>query len=129
MQKKLTAILAGAVFACASAFAGAARAQSWSEANTPGFVGGYGHFGGYYDTFGDFGGHSDYRGYVRTEGYRTQTVTLLTVPLQKRAQASNRSRAKRAALATQECGWLRRRARTTGQRKWTIRYDACRNMG
>ena len=60
MRKIFNKALAFAVFTGVMAIAGAAEAQSWSEANTPGFFGGYGHFGGYYDTFGDYGGQTNY---------------------------------------------------------------------
>ena len=125
MRKTLSKALAFVVFTGVMAIAGAAEAQSWSEANTPGFFGGYGHFGGYYDTFGDYGGQTNYRGYVRSEGYRTQSATLLTVPLQRRSGGQKRLYVSTAAIRS-DCGWLKRRARDTGQRKWKIRYDACR---
>ena len=85
MRIKLIAISA-AVLAGLMALTGTAEAQSWSEANTPGFRGGYGHFGGYYDTFGDYGGRHTYNGYVRTDARNVQTTTLITIPLQRRTQ-------------------------------------------
>ena len=123
MRNGIIALVAG-MFG-AMALSGAASAQSWSEANTPGFFGGYNHFGGYYDTFGDYGGHYDYRGYVRTEAYNQQTVTLLTVPLQRRSHAAKRSRTK-VVVVDGGCGWLKHKAHDTGARKWKVRYEACR---
>ena len=125
MHNKLMAALCAALATIGMAIAAPAQAQSWSEANTPGFFGGYGHFGGYYDTFGDFGGHSTYNGYVRTEGYRSQTATLLTVPLQRRTPTTRRRHAE-LAVAVADSSALKRRAHETGQRKWKLRYDACR---
>jgi hypothetical protein len=123
MRKVLLAALLGLGFAIAGG--GNASAQSWSEANRPGFVGGYGHFGGYYDTFGDYGGRHTYNGYVRTDARNVQTVTLLTVPLQRSKPSKKRLQAK---VAGPDCSVLKRKARETGKRKWQARYDACRNL-
>ena len=116
---------------------GTAHAQAWSEANSPGFRGGYGTFGGYYDTFGEYGGHHSYNGYVRTEGRYSQTVTLLTVPLQRvtpgkvhhaKAHKGHKAHHVKVVHVADDCGWLRRRAHDTGARKWKNRYDACRRQ-
>ncbi len=123
MRKVLLAVLLGLGFAVTGS--GDASAQSWSEANRPGFFGGYGHFGGYYDTFGDYGGRHTYNGYVRTDARNVQTVTLLTVPLQRSKSAKQRHHVK---VAYTDCSALKRKARDTGKRKWQARYDACRNL-
>jgi hypothetical protein len=104
----------------------AARAQSWSESMTPGFWGGYNHFGGYYDTFGDFGGHSNYLGYVRTEGYNSRTVAIVTVPLQRETHRHAKRKATSHVVSSDSCDWLRRKAEETGKRKWKADYTACR---
>ena len=118
MTFKRVAILAAALCGGFAACATGAQAQAWTEANTPGFFGGYGHFGGYYDTFGEYGGHTDYRGYVRTEGSHLGVVRLVTVPLQRRSHA-------KVAVVASECHWLKERAEDTGKRKWKARYSAC----
>ena len=127
MKTKMLAIWsAGLVLLGAMALTSDANAQAWSEANTPGFFGGYGHFGGYYDTFGIYGGVSTYAGYRRAEApMNTQTTTLLTVPLQKRSQTKRSAKVK-IVHVQDECGWIKRRAHDTGSRKWKHRYDVCR---
>ena len=136
MQNKWLSVLLGALLMGCLLSPNSAQAQSWSEANTQGFFGGYGHFGGYYDTFGDYGGHTNYRGYVRTEGYRSQAVTLVTIPLSKHVRTKHahsklahnvkRSRVKVVTVAS-DCGWLKQRAHDTGKQKWKVRYDTCRH--
>lgn len=94
---------------------------------TPGFWGGYNHFGGYYDTYGPYGGHTNYLGYVRTEASSTRGVTIVTIPLQRdRVRHAKRKSAARHVAVTDECGWLKRKAQETGKRKWKAEYAACR---
>jgi len=118
MSVKRVAILMTACACGLVALATSADAQSWREANTPGFFGGYSHFGGYYDTFGDYGGHTDYRGYVRTEGENLGVVRLVTIPLQRRSHA-------RLVAMRSKCVRLKHRAEETGKHKWKTKYRAC----
>ena len=108
MHMKALLTFAGLVAAAVIGLPDRGEAQAWSEANSPGFFGGYGHFGGYYDTFGEYGGHSSYNGYVRTEGGHRGTVTLLTVPLSRRTPT-------RTHLAHARCEDVKRHARNTGR--------------
>ena len=115
MQKKWLSLLLGAVLMGCLLSPNGAQAQSWSEANTQGFFGGYGHFGGYYDTFGGYGGRSAY-GYRRFDSFYAPTTSFLSVPLLGPTESGSDT-----------CGWLRQKARETGTRKWKARYAACRS--
>ncbi len=126
MQLKLLAF-AATLLASLLGMTGHAAAQSRFEANMPGFFGGYSTFGGYYDTFGDFGGRHTYNGYVRSYSRNTSTVTLLSVPLQKRSTKSVSAKYRSAKHANaSDCRWLQQNARDSGKRKWKLRYEACR---
>ena len=121
--------IAAAMLTTFLAMTGEALAQSRFEANQPGFFGGYSTFGGYYDTFGDFGGRHTYNGYVRTDARNTPTTTLLTVPLQRRTHAKVKLKHVPVKVARgSDCGWLKHKARDTGQRKWKQRYETCRHV-
>ena len=121
MIKKTIVAVAVLLATAVCGVAGHAEAQAWSEANTPGFFGGYGHFGGYYDTFGEYGGHSGYNGYVRTEGQRLGTVAFLTVPLSRRATAKVRH-------VYISCNNVKLMARRSGHAARKARHAACQRF-